>query len=44
MEENGRSVQEVSEFQNLQESRKEHDCGDGTCRLCFESLGDDKEL
>lgn len=36
---NGTSVQEVSEFQNLQESRKEHDCGDGTCRLCFESLG-----
>lgn len=25
MEANGRSVQEVSEFQNLQESRKKHD-------------------
>lgn len=39
IEANGASVQEVSEFQDLQESRKEHDCDDGTCRLCCESLG-----
>lgn len=33
IEANGASVQEVSEFQDLQKSRKEHDCGDRTCSL-----------
>lgn len=38
---NGGSVQEVSESQNPQESRKARDCRDGAHRLGFGNLGDD---